>query len=255
MAAEQNIAIVAVDPAYTSRWGAQHWQKPLTTPRRRPSRHDAASVAVGRRALGHPIRRRTTPPHDDQSDRRGHGPVQARPETRRREEVTAYPAAPPDARRRTVERKRATRVPTTVRDTQLSTSSGNRTHSRSSRNGVRLFRPWGATERRNRGLGHPLPRTPCPPPSSAMSRFYRSRHCTSAVSSSGQSPGDSASRTSAEHRHLHRYGSSASLRESTTRKRQAITTHSTMTIVPLRHETEKHTIGRYSGCIDFDLGP
>ncbi|MEU5098413.1 hypothetical protein, partial [Streptomyces sp. NPDC020996] len=24
------ITIVAVDPAYTSRWGAQHWQKPLT---------------------------------------------------------------------------------------------------------------------------------------------------------------------------------------------------------------------------------
>uniref|UniRef100_UPI001C27F93C transposase n=1 Tax=Streptomyces sp. AC555_RSS877 TaxID=2823688 RepID=UPI001C27F93C len=62
MAAEQNIAVVAVDPAYTSRWGAQHWQKPLATPRRRISRHDAASIAVGQRPLGHPIRRRTTPP-------------------------------------------------------------------------------------------------------------------------------------------------------------------------------------------------
>ncbi|MEU5100361.1 IS200/IS605 family accessory protein TnpB-related protein, partial [Streptomyces sp. NPDC020996] len=30
MAAELGITIVAVDPAYTSRWGAQHWQKPLT---------------------------------------------------------------------------------------------------------------------------------------------------------------------------------------------------------------------------------
>ncbi|EFL24855.1 transposase, OrfB family protein [Streptomyces himastatinicus ATCC 53653] len=66
MAAEQNIAIVAVDPAYTSRWGAQHWQQPLTTSNRKVSRHDAASIAIGRRALGHPIRRRTTPPHDDQ---------------------------------------------------------------------------------------------------------------------------------------------------------------------------------------------
>ncbi|KOU66705.1 transposase, partial [Streptomyces sp. MMG1533] len=65
MAAEQGIAVVAVDPAYTSRWGAQHWQKPLTTPLRRMSRHDAASIAVGRRALGHPIRRRTAPPHPD----------------------------------------------------------------------------------------------------------------------------------------------------------------------------------------------
>ncbi len=66
MAAEQDIAIVAVDPAYTSRWGAQHWQQPLTTSNRKVSRHDAASIAIGRRALGHPIRRRTTPPHDDQ---------------------------------------------------------------------------------------------------------------------------------------------------------------------------------------------
>ncbi|MGP4089981.1 IS200/IS605 family accessory protein TnpB-related protein [Streptomyces sp. KR55] len=79
MAAELGIPIVAVDPAYTSRWGAQHWQKPLTTKNRKTTRHDAAAVAIGRRALGHPIRRRTAPPHDDQSDRRGHRTAQARP--------------------------------------------------------------------------------------------------------------------------------------------------------------------------------
>jgi IS605 OrfB family transposase len=28
MAAELGLAIVAVDPAYTSLWGAQHWQNP-----------------------------------------------------------------------------------------------------------------------------------------------------------------------------------------------------------------------------------
>ncbi|GAA3481661.1 hypothetical protein GCM10018966_061920 [Streptomyces yanii] len=37
MAAEQGLSIVAVDPAYTSRWGAQHWQKPLATPHHVPS--------------------------------------------------------------------------------------------------------------------------------------------------------------------------------------------------------------------------
>jgi IS605 OrfB family transposase len=58
MAAELGITIVAVDPACTSRWGAQHWQKPLTTKARKATRHDAAAVAIGRRALGHPIRRR-----------------------------------------------------------------------------------------------------------------------------------------------------------------------------------------------------
>ncbi|WP_316780247.1 transposase [Streptomyces sasae] len=77
MAAELGIPIIAVDPAYTSRWGAQHWQKPLTTRTRKTTRHDAAAVAIGRRALGHPIRRRTAPPRDDRSDRRGHRTVQA----------------------------------------------------------------------------------------------------------------------------------------------------------------------------------
>ncbi|MFZ3500107.1 IS200/IS605 family accessory protein TnpB-related protein [Streptomyces sp. 5.8] len=85
MAAEHGLAVVAVDPAYTSQWGGQHWQKPLVTPRRKMSRHDAAGIAIGRRALGHPIRRRTAPPPHDQSDRAGHRTIQARPGTRGRE--------------------------------------------------------------------------------------------------------------------------------------------------------------------------
>ncbi|WP_327248324.1 transposase [Streptomyces sp. NBC_01320] len=85
MAAEQGLAIVAVDPAYTSMWGAQHWQEPLTTPHRKMSRHDAAGIAIGRRALGHPVRRRTAPPPHDRSDRVGHRTVQAGPGDRGRE--------------------------------------------------------------------------------------------------------------------------------------------------------------------------
>ncbi|MGW0420900.1 IS200/IS605 family accessory protein TnpB-related protein [Streptomyces sp. NPDC003015] len=116
MAAEQGIAVVAVDPAYTSRWGAQHWQKPLTTTTRTISRHDAASIAIGRRALGHPIRRRTAPPPPHQSDGAGHRAVQARPDARRREEPRPRIPGPrtrfvsPDT-----ERKRATRTSNTVR--------------------------------------------------------------------------------------------------------------------------------------------
>ncbi|MCT9008974.1 transposase, partial [Streptomyces rhizosphaerihabitans] len=79
MATELGIPLVAVDPAYTSRWGAQHWQKPLTSTTRKTTRHDAAAVAIGRRALGHPIRRRTAPPPHDRSDRAGHRTVQAGP--------------------------------------------------------------------------------------------------------------------------------------------------------------------------------
>ncbi|MET7635773.1 IS200/IS605 family accessory protein TnpB-related protein [Streptomyces sp. NPDC005499] len=102
MAAEHGLSVVAVDPAYTSLWGAQHWQKPLTTPRRKMSRHDAAGIAIGRRALGHPVRRRTAPPPHDRSDRAGHRTAQAAPGTRGRE-GTRPPTTdrPPEGRRRT----------------------------------------------------------------------------------------------------------------------------------------------------------
>ncbi|KUO22476.1 IS200/IS605 family element transposase accessory protein TnpB, partial [Streptomyces dysideae] len=39
MADQTDIAVIAVDPAYTSRWGAQHWQKPLTSTTRKTTRH------------------------------------------------------------------------------------------------------------------------------------------------------------------------------------------------------------------------
>ncbi|MFG2023311.1 IS200/IS605 family accessory protein TnpB-related protein [Streptomyces sp. NPDC048825] len=87
MADQTGIAVIAVDPAYTSRWGAQHWQKPLTATTRTTTRHDAAAVAIGRRAQGHPIRRRTAPPPHDRSDRAGHRTVQARPGLLGREET------------------------------------------------------------------------------------------------------------------------------------------------------------------------
>jgi IS605 OrfB family transposase len=118
MAAEAGLAIVAVDPAYTSRWGAQHWREPMSTPRRKVSRHDAASIAVGRRALGHPIRRRTAPPPHDQSDHAGHRPVQAGHDDRGREgprlpaAERAHDARPPKQASRT----RATSASNTVRD-------------------------------------------------------------------------------------------------------------------------------------------
>ncbi|WUH59289.1 hypothetical protein OHR86_06540 [Streptomyces sp. NBC_00441] len=127
MAAEQSLAIIAVDPAYTSVGGGQHWQKPLTTPRRKMSRHDAAGVAIGRRALGHPIRRRTTPPRAHQSDVHGHRTVQAdrrgpgREGTRPRIPGPRTRSVPPDAAR-----TRATRTPKTVRDVRSEQDVGPR---------------------------------------------------------------------------------------------------------------------------------
>ncbi|SMC86389.1 transposase, IS605 OrfB family, central region [Kibdelosporangium aridum] len=94
MAARYGLTVIAVDPAYTSTWGAQHWQKPLCTARRTTTRHEAAAVAIGRRALGHPIRRRTAPPRDDQSDRRGHRTAQAPSGIRGHEEARPHQHGP-----------------------------------------------------------------------------------------------------------------------------------------------------------------
>ncbi|MFB6783088.1 IS200/IS605 family accessory protein TnpB-related protein [Streptomyces sp. NPDC056352] len=116
MAAEHGLSIVAVDPAYTSLWGAQHWQKPLTTPHCTMSRHDAAGIAIGRRALGHPVRRRTAPPPHDRSDRAGHRTVQAGPGAPGRE---------------------GTRPPTTDRPPGGPSPSGTRTREPSASNTVR----------------------------------------------------------------------------------------------------------------------
>ncbi|MET8216272.1 IS200/IS605 family accessory protein TnpB-related protein [Streptomyces hirsutus] len=116
MADATGIAIVAVDPAYTSKWGAQHWQKPLASKNRKTTRHDAASIAIGRRAQGYPLRRRTAPPRAHRSDVHGHRTVQAGPETPGREEPRRRlpgprtRSVPPDA-----ERTRATRTSRTVR--------------------------------------------------------------------------------------------------------------------------------------------
>ncbi|MGW2248177.1 IS200/IS605 family accessory protein TnpB-related protein, partial [Streptomyces hirsutus] len=116
MADQTGIAVVAVDPAYTSKWGAQHWQKPLTSSTRRTTRHDAASIAIGRRAQGYPLRRRTTPPRAHRSDVHGHRTIQTGPDAPGREGPRPRlpgprtRSVPPDA-----ERTRATRTPTTVR--------------------------------------------------------------------------------------------------------------------------------------------
>jgi hypothetical protein len=60
MAANRGIAVVAVDPGWTSKWGAAYWQQPLQArnPTRTITRHHAACVVLGRRALGLRARRR-----------------------------------------------------------------------------------------------------------------------------------------------------------------------------------------------------
>ncbi|MEV6229040.1 hypothetical protein AB0L88_14330 [Saccharopolyspora shandongensis] len=53
------LLVIAVDPAYTSRWGEKHWKTPLQRQSKTVvTRHHAAAVAIGRRGLGHRVRRR-----------------------------------------------------------------------------------------------------------------------------------------------------------------------------------------------------
>jgi IS605 OrfB family transposase len=67
MAARRGIAIIGVDPAYTSRWGAQHWAKPLQQQTSDPvTGHHGAATAIGRRGLGLTIRRRPAGPRNGQ---------------------------------------------------------------------------------------------------------------------------------------------------------------------------------------------
>ena len=78
MATRRGIAVIGVDPAYTSKWGDQHWRKPLQQQTSDPvTRHHGAAAAIGRRGLGKPIRRRPAGPRTQQ--RMGAGTPPARP--------------------------------------------------------------------------------------------------------------------------------------------------------------------------------
>ncbi len=78
MATRRGIAVIGVDPAYTSKWGDQHWRQPLQQQTSDPvTRHHGAAAAIGRRGLGKPIRRRPAGPRTQQ--RMGAGTPPARP--------------------------------------------------------------------------------------------------------------------------------------------------------------------------------
>ncbi|MFY9334527.1 MAG: hypothetical protein WAO90_00805 [Mycobacterium sp.] len=67
MATRRGIAVIGVDPAYTSKWGDQHWRQPLQQQTSDPvTRHHGAAAAIGRRGLGKPIRRRPAGPRTQQ---------------------------------------------------------------------------------------------------------------------------------------------------------------------------------------------
>jgi hypothetical protein len=58
MATNAGLYVIAVDAAYTSRWGAEHWLCALEQISPIASGHHAAAVVIGRRGLGQRARRR-----------------------------------------------------------------------------------------------------------------------------------------------------------------------------------------------------
>ena len=101
MCDRRGIAVIGVDPAYTSRWGAQHWQKPLQQQSCDPvTGHHGAAAAIGRRGLGLAIRRRPAGPRTRQRTRVGTPPTrpEREPNTTRRCRSSGPPTPPPGAR-------------------------------------------------------------------------------------------------------------------------------------------------------------
>ena len=56
MTANAGLSVVVVDPAYTSRWAAQHWLAPLRQHHPGLTGHHAAALVIGRRGQGHRAR-------------------------------------------------------------------------------------------------------------------------------------------------------------------------------------------------------
>src|SRR5665647_2723572 len=83
MAYQAGLWIIAVDPAYTSRWGAQHWLKPLQQNHQASvpsvSGHHVAAVAIGRRARTLTVRHKRNGPRHGQRTMPGQPPVSRTP--------------------------------------------------------------------------------------------------------------------------------------------------------------------------------
>jgi hypothetical protein len=94
MAANARLSVIVIDPAYTSRWAAEHWLRPLREHHPKATGHHAAALVIGRRGLGHRARRRAT--GNRTAPEEAARPAQARPRTTPAAGTAPRkPAAPP----------------------------------------------------------------------------------------------------------------------------------------------------------------
>ncbi len=98
MACNTGMAVIAVDPAYTSRWGTQHWLASLQQHHPKLTGHHAAALVIGRRGLGLRARRRASgnlpAPADAAAPPRAKS-TQARPGTHPKTRTETRKPAPP----------------------------------------------------------------------------------------------------------------------------------------------------------------
>jgi IS605 OrfB family transposase len=102
MAGRAGLPVVAVDPRYTSQWGARYWQRPTCTTRHETSRHEAAAIVIGRRALGLGARRRiekTTPRRRTEATGPGPDGVEIHPSARAQHQSRGATRPSPSRRR------------------------------------------------------------------------------------------------------------------------------------------------------------
>ena len=101
MTANAGMSVIVIDPAYTSRWAAEHWLGALREHHLKATGHHAAALVIGRRGLGHRARRRVT--GNQPAPAEAARPAQTRPRTRpgnqARTQETRHPTRPPAATR------------------------------------------------------------------------------------------------------------------------------------------------------------
>ena len=105
MAANAGLSVIVIDPAYTSRWGAEHWLRPLREHHPKATGHHAAALVIGRRGLGHRARRSAI--GNQTAPEEAARPAQARPRTTpppgtapRKPAIPRGPRQPPGAKTR-----------------------------------------------------------------------------------------------------------------------------------------------------------
>jgi hypothetical protein len=84
---KHGIRLFAVNPAYTSAWGGQHWR----TPYQNVTRHEAAANVIGRRAQGFKARRRKGVTRTRPEDRVVRATNQAEPDNRQASTGNRHP--------------------------------------------------------------------------------------------------------------------------------------------------------------------